>query len=47
MRSGLAFLALLAAVCLATPAKALDLSEDLAINGYLDARAVASADPQP
>src|SRR3954447_3438036 len=46
MRSGLAFLAMLFAVCLAGNAKALDLTDDLTINGYLDVRAVAPADPK-
>jgi hypothetical protein len=46
MRSGLALLAMLAAVCLATNAKALDLSEDLQISGYLDVRAVIPPDQQ-
>ena len=46
MRSGLAFLAMLFAAPLANAAQALDLTDDLAISGYLDARAVAPADPQ-
>jgi len=46
MRSGLAFLAMLFAVSVANAAQALDLTDDLAITGYLDARAVAPADPQ-
>src|SRR4051812_13985775 len=46
MRSGPIALAVLAAACFATGAKALDLADDLAISGYLDVRAVASADPQ-
>src|SRR5260221_11990690 len=46
MRSGLALLAILFAASVATTAKALDLTDDLQISGYLDARAVAPADPQ-
>jgi hypothetical protein len=46
MRSGSIALAVLAAACFATGAKALDLAADLAVSGYLDVRAVASADPQ-
>ena len=39
-------MAMLFAVCLAGNAKALDLTDDLTINGYLDVRAVAPADPK-
>lgn len=46
MRFGLAFLAMLPAVFLVGQARALDLTDDLTINGYLDLRAVAPADPQ-
>jgi len=46
MRSGLTILAMLAAALSATNAKALDLTDDLVISGYLDVRAVAPADPQ-
>src|SRR4051812_46395662 len=46
MRSGLIIMAVLAAACFATGAKAFDLADDLAITGYLDVRAVAPADPQ-
>jgi hypothetical protein len=46
MRSGLALLAMLFAACLAAPAQALDITDDLAITGYGDVRAVASADPK-
>ena len=46
MRSGFAFLAALLAVCVAGNAQAFDLTDDLEISGYLDARAVAPADPQ-
>ena len=46
MRVGLAFSALLLAACLAGNAQALELTDDLTINGYLDLRAVAPADPQ-
>jgi hypothetical protein len=45
MRVGLAFSALLLAACLAGSAQALELTDDLTINGYLDLRAVAPADP--
>jgi hypothetical protein len=46
MRFGLALLAMLLAACLAQDAKALDLSDDLAITGYGDVRAVIAPDPQ-
>src|SRR6185312_10956042 len=46
MRLGLALSALLLAVFFAGAAKAWDLTDDLTINGYLDLRAVAAADPQ-
>jgi hypothetical protein len=46
MRFGLAFLAMLSAVCVAGNALAFDLTDDLEITGYLDVRAVAPADPQ-
>lgn len=46
MRFGLAFLAMLLAACLAQDAKAFDLSDDLAITGYGDVRAVIAPDPQ-
>jgi len=46
MRLGPAFSAMLFAAFLASPAQALDLTDDLTINGYLDLRAVAPADPQ-
>jgi hypothetical protein len=46
MRFGLAFLAMLLAACLAQDARAFDLSDNLAITGYGDARAVIAADPQ-
>ena len=46
MRSGLTILAMLAAAFSATNAKALDLTDDLTISGYVDARAVAAAEPQ-
>ena len=46
MRSGLALSAVLLAVCLAQNAKAFDLSDDLAITGYGDVRAVIAPDPQ-
>jgi len=39
-------MAMLFAVCLAGNAQALDLTDDLTINGYLDVRAVAPADPK-
>src|ERR1700683_4970803 len=46
MRSGLALMAVLVAAFLATDAKAFDLTDDLVISGYADARAVAPADPK-
>jgi hypothetical protein len=46
MRSGFALLAALFAACMAGNAQAFDLTDDLEITGYLDARAVAPADPQ-
>jgi hypothetical protein len=46
MRFGLVFLAMLLAACLAQDAKAFDLSDDLAITGYGDVRAVIAPDPQ-
>jgi hypothetical protein len=46
MRHGLAISALLLAVWFAGDAKGLELTDDLTINGYLDLRAVAPADPQ-
>src|SRR5207302_556892 len=46
MRCGPALLAMLFAASLAMDAKALDLTDDLAISGYADVRAVAPADPQ-
>ncbi len=46
MRSGLTILAMLAAAFSATQAKALDITDDLTISGYVDVRAVAPADPQ-
>src|SRR5689334_4089410 len=46
MRSGFALLAALFAVSVAGNAQAFDLTDDLEISGYLDARAVAAADPQ-
>jgi hypothetical protein len=46
MRFGLALSAMLFAACLATNAQALDLTDDLQVSGYLDARAIAAADPQ-
>jgi hypothetical protein len=39
-------MAMLFAACLADNAQALDLTDDLTINGYLDVRAVAPADPK-
>src|SRR3984957_9180743 len=46
MRFGLALLAMLLAACLAQDARAFDLSDDLAITGYGDVRAVIAPDPQ-
>ena len=46
MRSGLACAAMLVAALAATDAMALDLTDDLSITGYLDARAVIAAQPQ-
>src|SRR5690349_20718116 len=46
MRFGLAFLAMLFAASAAGHAQAFDFADDLQISGYLDARAVAPADPQ-
>ena len=46
MRFGLALSAMLFAGCIAGNARALDLTDDLEISGYLDVRAVAPADPQ-
>ena len=46
MRFGLALPAMLLAACFAAKAQAFDLTDDLVISGYLDARAVAPADPQ-
>ncbi|HXB51943.1 MAG TPA: hypothetical protein VNU69_04215, partial [Rhizomicrobium sp.] len=46
MRFGLALLAMLLAACLAQDARAFDLSDNLAITGYGDVRAVIAADPQ-
>lgn len=46
MRCGLALLAMLLAACLAQDAKAFDLTDDLAITGYGDVRAVIAPDPQ-
>jgi hypothetical protein len=46
MRFGLALLAMLPAACLAQDAKAFDLSDDLAITGYGDVRAVIAPDPR-
>jgi len=46
MRYGLALLAMLLAACLVQKAKAFDLSDDLAITGYGDVRAVIAPDPQ-
>ncbi|HET7085290.1 MAG TPA: hypothetical protein VFI23_11005 [Rhizomicrobium sp.] len=46
MRFGLAFLAMLFAACLAGNARALDLTDDLTVNGYLDLRAVVAPEPQ-
>src|SRR5690349_1904014 len=46
MRFGLAFLAMLFAASAAGHAQAFDFADDLEISGYLDARAVAPADPQ-
>jgi len=46
MRYGLALLAMLLAACLAQKAVAFDLSDDLAITGYGDVRAVIAPDPQ-
>ena len=46
MRSGLACAAMLVAAFAATDAMALDLTDDLSITGYLDARAVIAAQPQ-
>jgi hypothetical protein len=46
MRSDSILWVALAAAFFATGAKALDLSDDLVISGYLDVRAVAAAEPQ-
>ena len=46
MRFGLVLSAMLLAACLAQNAKAFDLSDDLAITGYGDVRAVIAPDPQ-
>lgn len=46
MRFGLVLSAVLLAACLAQDAKAFDLSEDFAITGYGDVRAVIAPDPQ-
>jgi hypothetical protein len=46
MRVGLALLAMLLAACLAQDAKAFDLTDDLAITGYGDVRAVIAPNPQ-
>jgi hypothetical protein len=46
MRFGLALLAMLLAACLAQDARAFDLSDDFAITGYGDVRAVIAPDPQ-
>ena len=46
MRFGLALSAMLLAVCLAQNARAFDLSDDLAVTGYGDVRAVIAPHPQ-
>jgi hypothetical protein len=46
MRSGVALLTTFVAALFATNAKALDITDDLVISGYADARAVAAADPE-
>ena len=46
MRLGLVLLAMLLAACLAQDAKAFDLTDDLAITGYGDVRAVIAPNPQ-
>src|ERR1700677_1104819 len=46
MRVGLVVLAMVLAACLAQDAKAFDISDDFAITGYGDVRAVIAPDPE-